>query len=106
MSPETISALLTIVVIDLVVSGDNAIVIGMAAHDLEPRQRWFAILFGGAAAIILRICLTAVATLLLVLPYLKAVGGLLLLGIAFKLLNRKRSRARASRSPRRCAGRF
>lgn len=86
MSPEFLSAVLSIVVIDLVVSGDNAVVIGMAAHRLPPRQRRFAILFGGGAAIVLRISLTAVATLLLTLPLLKAIGGLLLLWIAFKLL--------------------
>jgi YjbE family integral membrane protein len=86
MSPEILSALLTIIVIDLVVSGDNAVVIGMAAHRLLPHQRRIAILFGGGAAIVLRISLTAVATLLLTLPLLKAVGGLLLLYIAFKLL--------------------
>ena len=83
---DTISAVLGIIVIDLVLSGDNAIVIGMAAHRLPPKQRRLAILVGGGAAILLRISLTAVAALLLTIPGLRAVGGLLLLWIAFKLL--------------------
>ena len=83
---ELLTSVLGIVLIDLVLSGDNAVVIGMAAHRLPPRQRRLAILFGGGAAIVLRIGLTAVAALLLTLPYVKAVGGLLLLWIAFKLL--------------------
>jgi YjbE family integral membrane protein len=83
---DTISAVLGIIVIDLVLSGDNAIVIGMAAHRLPPKQRRLAILVGGGAAILLRISLTAVAALLLTIPGLQAVGGLLLLWIAFKLL--------------------
>ena len=83
---DTISAVLGIIVIDLVLSGDNAIVIGMAAHRLPPKQRRLAILVGGGAAILLRISLTAIAALLLTIPGLQAVGGLLLLWIAFKLL--------------------
>jgi YjbE family integral membrane protein len=61
-------------------------VIGMAAHPLPPRQRRLAIGIGGGAAIVLRVVLTAVAALLLTIPGLQAVGGLLLLWIAFKLL--------------------
>lgn len=73
-------------IIDLVLSGDNAVVIGMAAHRLPPAQRTRAILIGGAAAIALRIALTAVAALLLRIPGLQLFGGLLLIYIAFKLL--------------------
>jgi YjbE family integral membrane protein len=83
---DTVWSVLGIVLIDLVLSGDNAIIIGMAAHRLPPRQRRLAIIFGGGAAIVLRIALTAAAALLLTLPGLQAVGGLLLLWIAFKLL--------------------
>ena len=79
-------ALIKIIVIDLVLSGDNAVVIGMAAHRLPPRQRKMAILIGGGAAIVLRIGLTAIATLLLQLSGLQLIGGALLLWIAFKLL--------------------
>src|SRR5437867_8156842 len=80
------TAVFRIVIIDLVLSGDNAVVIGMAAHRLEPRQRRAAILIGGLAAIVLRILLTAVAAYLLGVPGLRLVGGLLLIWIGFKLL--------------------
>ena len=86
MSAEYLSALLGIIVINLVVSGDNAVVIGMAAHRLPPHQRRIAIVIGGSAAIVLRVALTAVASFLLTLPLLEAIGGVLLLVIAFKLL--------------------
>src|SRR6185436_9423433 len=62
---QFLSQIVRIVLIDLALSGDNAIVIGMAAHRLPPRQRRIAIVTGGAAAIVLRIALTAVAALLL-----------------------------------------
>src|SRR5919198_1052008 len=95
---DTISAVLGIIVIDLVLSGDNAIVIGMAAHRLPPKQRRLAILVGGGAAILLRISLTAVAALLLTIPGLQAVGGLLLLWIAFKLLKEEEEGAEGART--------
>jgi YjbE family integral membrane protein len=85
-SAELISRILQIVLIDLVLSGDNAVVIGMAAQPLPTRQRRLAILFGGGAAIVLRITLTSVAALLLGLPALRAIGGLLLLVIGVRLL--------------------
>jgi YjbE family integral membrane protein len=78
---------LRIVLIDLVLSGDNAVVIGMAAHRLERRQRRTAILLGGAAAIVLRILLTSIAALLLNVSGLHLVGGMLLIWIGFKLLS-------------------
>jgi YjbE family integral membrane protein len=84
-----LSQILRIIIIDLVLSGDNAVVIGMAAHRLEPRQRRTAILLGGGAAIILRIVLTAIAAFLLQLRGLQAAGGLLLLWIAVKLLKQE-----------------
>src|SRR3954452_18896645 len=93
MSAEFLPALLSIIVINLVVSGDNAVVIGMAAHRLPPQQRRLAILFGGGAAIVLRVVLTSVATLLLTLPFLKDIGGLLLVAIAFKLLKEEEESA-------------
>jgi YjbE family integral membrane protein len=82
------SAVASIVLIDLVLSGDNALVIGMAARGLPTRQRRHAIVAGGIAAAVLRIALTAVAALLLGIPGLRAVGGLLLLWIAFRLLKK------------------
>jgi YjbE family integral membrane protein len=86
LSGELIPRILQIILIDLVLSGDNAVVIGMAAHPLPMRQRRIAILVGGGAALLLRVGLTAIAALLLGLPALKAIGGILLLWIAFRLL--------------------
>jgi len=83
---ETLAAIFGIVLIDLVLSGDNAIVIGMAAHRLDERDRRIAIIFGGTAAIVLRIVLTAAAAILLQIPGLQAIGGALLLWIAYRLL--------------------
>jgi YjbE family integral membrane protein len=83
---QFLSQIFRIVLIDLALSGDNAIVIGMAAHRLPLRQRRIAIVVGGVGAIVLRIVLTAVAALLLRLQGLHLVGGLLLLWIGFHLL--------------------
>jgi YjbE family integral membrane protein len=76
----------SIILVDLVLSGDNALVIGAAAARLPPRQRWYAIVLGGSGAIVLRIVLAIIATLLLQLPLLQAIGGFLLLVIAVRLL--------------------
>ena len=83
---EFLGAVGGIILIDLVLSGDNALVIGAAAAGLPRRQRWSAIVLGGGGAIILRIIFAVGATLLLRLPLLQAIGGLLLLGIAVRLL--------------------
>lgn len=77
---------LNITIIDIALSGDNAIVICMAAACLPRGKRKFAILLGGALAIILRIILTSVATLLMLIPFLSAVGGLVLVWVVYKLL--------------------
>lgn len=81
-----IGAVLSIVVIDLVLSGDNAVVIGMAASRLQPEQRRKAIIWGGGGAVALRIFFTALAAFLLDVPLLQAIGSVLLFWIAFKLL--------------------
>jgi YjbE family integral membrane protein len=83
---ESLTAILSIIVIDLVLSGDNAVVIGMAARSLSVENRRKAIIFGGVGAIGLRILFTALATILLGIPYLQAIGGVLLFYIAYKLL--------------------
>ena len=83
---QLLGAVGSIILIDLVLSGDNALVIGAAAAGLPQRQRRFAIVLGGAGAIVLRILLAAVAALLLQLPLLQAIGGVLLLIIAVRLL--------------------
>lgn len=82
---DFIQPILSIIIIDLVLSGDNAVVIGMAAGRLPVESRRRAILIGGAGAVILRIIFTAMAALLLDIPYLEAIGGVVLLWIAFKL---------------------
>src|SRR5690348_14472720 len=83
---ELLSAVGSIILIDLVLSGDNALVIGAAAAGLPRRQRWYAIMLGGGGAILLRIGFAILATLLLQLPLLQAIGGILLLIIALRLL--------------------
>ncbi len=81
-----IEAILAIIVIDLVLSGDNAVVIGMAARRLSPQNRRRAILLGGGGAVALRIAFTALAATLLGIPFLRLVGGSLLLWITWKLV--------------------
>src|SRR5579885_1596083 len=83
---ELLSALVSIILVDLVMSGDNALVIGAAASSLPRRLRWAAIALGGGGAIVLRIVFAIIATLLLRLPLLQAAGGLLLLVTAIRLL--------------------
>ncbi|HEX9397051.1 MAG TPA: TerC family protein [Burkholderiales bacterium] len=75
-----------IIGVNVVLSGDNAVVIALAARSLPTRQRKQAILWGAGAAVILRIILTIFAVKLLMLPWLKIVGGLLLFWIGIKLL--------------------
>ncbi len=79
-------ALLNIVFINIILSGDNAVVIAMAVRSLPPRQRRKGIMLGTAGAVVMRIGLTFVAARLLEAPLVKLLGGLLLLWIAFKLL--------------------
>lgn len=83
---EILGAIGGIILVDLALSGDNALVIGAAASGLPPHQRRRAILLGGGGAIALRVIFAAVATLLLQLPLLQAAGGALLLWIAYRLL--------------------
>ncbi|HEY3433184.1 MAG TPA: TerC family protein [Rhodocyclaceae bacterium] len=79
-------AVFQIIVIDILLSGDNAVVIAMACRNLPAAQRKKGILWGVLGAVVLRVVLTAVAATLLGLPYLKIIGGLLLLWIGVKLL--------------------
>jgi YjbE family integral membrane protein len=83
---ELIGKILRIVAIDLVLSGDNAVVIAMASRRLPPAQRKKAIIWGGGGAVILRIIFTILASLLLDVEYIQAIGGLLLIYIAIKLV--------------------
>ncbi|MEX2315404.1 MAG: TerC family protein [Thermomicrobiales bacterium] len=86
MDLELIGQLLRIVAIDLVLSGDNAVVIAMASRRLPPEQRRKAIIWGGGLAVGLRIIFTIMASLLLDVNYIQAVGGVLLVYIAVKLV--------------------
>ena len=85
-SPEFFSALLAIVVIDLVLAGDNAIVIAMAARNLPAHLQKKAIVWGAVGAIAVRSAMTLVVVYLLKIPGLMLIGGLLLVWIAYKLL--------------------
>ncbi len=75
-----------IIGINIVLSGDNAVVIALAARSLPPKQQKLAIFWGAGAAIVLRIILTVFAVALLTLPWLKLIGAALLLWIGVKLL--------------------
>ncbi len=86
-TPEFWLALGQIIWINIILSGDNAVVIALAARSLPPKQQKMAILWGSGAAVVLRIILTFVAAFLLKLPYLQIIGGLLLLWIGFQLLS-------------------
>ena len=79
-------ALLQIIGINIVLSGDNAVVIALAARSLPPVQQTQAIRWGSGAAVVMRIALTVVAVQLLALPWLKLAGAVLLLWIALQLL--------------------
>jgi YjbE family integral membrane protein len=86
MSGAVWGAFGAIVVANILLSGDNAVVIAMAARSLPPGQQKKAIFWGSAAAIVLRIVLTIAAVQLLQLPYLKIIGALALLWIGVQLL--------------------
>jgi YjbE family integral membrane protein len=86
-SPEFFSALLAIIVIDLVLAGDNAIVIAMAARNLPAHLQKKAIIWGAVGAIAVRSAMTLVVVYLLKIPGLMLIGGLLLVWIAYRLLN-------------------
>jgi YjbE family integral membrane protein len=75
-----------IMMINIMLSGDNAVVIALASRSLPPRQQKFAIMFGSLGAIVLRVILTFFAVLLLGLPLLKVIGGVLLAWIGIQML--------------------
>jgi YjbE family integral membrane protein len=80
-----LSGLFSIVLIDLILAGDNALVIAMAVRSLPKEQRRKGILFGSAAAVLLRVILTFFVARVLTMDYVKLVGGLVILWIAVKL---------------------
>jgi len=85
-STEFWVAVLQIIAIDIILSGDNAVVIALACRNLPPAQRRLGIAWGVAGAVGLRVVLTAFAASLLGYPYLKVVGGVLLMWIGVKLI--------------------
>lgn len=86
LSMDFLTALMTIVVIDLVLAGDNAILIGLAARNLPKNQQKKVILVGSLGAIVIRAIATMAVVWLLKVPGLLLVGGVLLVWIAYNLL--------------------
>jgi YjbE family integral membrane protein len=85
-SPQFWLAALEIVVINILLSGDNAVVIALACRNLPPQQRRWGVIWGAVGAIVLRIILTFFAVSLLQLSWLKMIGGVLLVWIGIKLI--------------------
>jgi YjbE family integral membrane protein len=85
-TPQFWLAGLEIIVINILLSGDNAVVIALACRNLPEKQRRWGIFWGAAGAIVLRIVLTIFAVSLLTLPWLKIIGAVLLLWIGVKLI--------------------
>src|SRR5438309_9009319 len=79
-------ALGKIIWINVLLSGDNALVVALACRGLQPRQRLWGMILGAGAAVVLRIVFTAIVATVMELPYLKLAGGLALIVIAAKLL--------------------
>src|SRR5207249_12019437 len=86
VSAEFWVGLIKIIGVNIILSGDNAVVIALAARSLPKKQQTQAVFWGAGAAVILRIVLTIFAVALLALPWLKIVGSLLLFWIGVKLL--------------------
>lgn len=99
LSTEFFSALLAIVIIDLVLAGDNAIVIALAARSLPPQLRTTAVLWGTAGAIAVRTAMTLIVVWLLMIPGLRFLGGLALVWIAYRLLVPKAAQGNGHRKP-------
>ena len=85
-TPDFWIGLVKIIWINIILSGDNAVVIALAARSLPPEQQKKAIMIGSGAAVVLRIVLTVVAAKLLELSFLQIIGGVLLLWIGYQLL--------------------
>lgn len=86
-------ALLQIIGVNIVLSGDNAVVIALACRSLRPRQQRIGVVLGAGAAVLLRIIFTVFIAYLMTTPFLKIAGGLLLLWIGYKLLTEEHSDA-------------
>ena len=89
MDPEFWARLFGIVIIDLTLAGDNALVIALAVRSLPRRQQFWGRVWGTAGAVGLRVAFISIATLLLRIPLLQLLGGLVLFWIAFKLVRKE-----------------
>jgi YjbE family integral membrane protein len=89
LSMNFLSALFSIVILDLVLAGDNAVVIALASRSLSSELRNKAIYIGTLGAIVIRTIMTLFAVWLLTIPYLQAIGGLVLIPVAYKLLQQE-----------------
>jgi YjbE family integral membrane protein len=87
MTGEWFGRLVEVLIVNLILSGDNAVVIAMAARTLEGANRRKAIVLGAAGAVVLRLIFAGIITLLLEVPLLQVAGGLLLVWIAWGLVN-------------------
>jgi len=94
-----LAAVVAIVLIDLALSGDNALLIGMAARRLPSAQRRRAIVLGGGLAVVLRIVASAIVSFLLAIPYLQLAGGVVLAVIAYRLVRPGMAEEHASVRP-------
>jgi YjbE family integral membrane protein len=99
LSPEAIAAFFEILVIDIVLAGDNAIVVGALAAGLPPEQRRKVIMIGVAAALVLRIAIALIVTQLLQIVGLILAGGLLLLWVAWKMWRELHHQGQSAGSP-------
>lgn len=90
MPHDYLLSLLLIIGIDLILGGDNAVVIAMASRNLAHKQRQQAIIFGTFIAVVLRIGLTSAAVYLLNVPFLQCAGGVFLLYLGYQLLIEKK----------------
>ena len=84
--PQFWVALTKIIWINVLLSGDNALVIALACRNLQPKQRVWGMILGAGVAVLLRVIFTGIVASLMAMPYLKLIGGLALLVIAAKLL--------------------
>lgn len=85
--PETLTKLFKLVIADILLAGDNALVIAMATRALEGKQQFWGRIIGSAGAVLLRVLFILIIAWLLKIPYVQLVGGVLLLWISWKLVN-------------------
>jgi len=104
MGLDPIRQLFEILFVNLILSGDNAIVIAMATVKLTGRERRLAIVLGTGASVVLRVAMTLAAGRVLTLPWVQAAGGVLLAWLALSLLFSEHAAARRRPSPRRAWG--